>query len=124
MAAPTSGWIAAGFNEKPQLQNTWFVIAAVSVSPIVVEEHIALVPDHKAVERLGLRPVIADAAGTMDNGISTLTFSLPHAAPGPGARTGQTSPTDAGLVRANRFSAPFGLAPALRHHALIPNPNS
>lgn len=81
MAAPTSGWIAAGFNEKPQLQNTWFVIAAVSVSPIVVEEHIALVPDHKAVERLGLNPVIADATGAMDNGKSTLVFSLPQVFP-------------------------------------------
>ncbi len=78
LAAPTTGWIAAGFNESRSLVNTRFVIAAVSKTPIRVEEHIALVPDHKEVGRLGLPRVIADVSGYTESGISHLAFSWPH----------------------------------------------
>ena len=82
LTAPTPGWIAAGFNETSALHNTRFVIAAVSVSPIRVEEHIALVPDHRPVAALGMPPALGDARGAYENGTSRLGFSLPQAIPG------------------------------------------
>ncbi len=78
LAAPTPGWIAAGFNEARTLSNTRFVIAAVSTAPIRVEEHIALVPDHQEVGRLGLPRAITDVSGYYDSGLSHLAFSLPQ----------------------------------------------
>ena len=54
LKAPIRGWIAAGFNESPKLKNTRFIIAAVSTSPVRVEEHLARVPEHRSVEELGM----------------------------------------------------------------------
>ncbi|MHA1567139.1 MAG: DOMON domain-containing protein [Alphaproteobacteria bacterium] len=82
LSAPTAGWIAVGFNENPTLENTRFVIAAVSVAPIRVEEHIAMVPDHREVSQLGLPAAIAHTSGSYRDGISRLEFSLPEAMPG------------------------------------------
>ena len=81
LAAPTSGWIAVGFNDTPTLQGTRFVIAAVSHSPIRVEEHIALVPEHREVSTLGLPPAILTSHGFYQYGVSRLEFALPEVIP-------------------------------------------
>lgn len=80
--APTSGWIAIGFNNEPILQNTHFVIAAVSAAPVRIEEHIAIVPNHRRVEELGRSPALLDAEGHFENGVSSLSFAVPHDFPG------------------------------------------
>lgn len=76
LSAPTSGWIAVGFNAEPGLRNTRFIIAATSVSPIRAEEHIARVPDHKSVAELGLVPALQNTSGTFANGRSHLEFQI------------------------------------------------
>lgn len=81
LTAPTDGWIAVGFNEISSLRNTWFVIAAVSASPIRAEEHIALVPAHKNIADLGLEPGLEHVSGYYRDGRSRLEFSLPHTRP-------------------------------------------
>ena len=78
LSAPTAGWIAVGFNERRTLKGTRFVIAAVSMSPIRAEEHIALVPDHRNVSALGLSPALNHVSGSYSQGLSRLEFSLPH----------------------------------------------
>lgn len=78
MRAPTNGWVAVGFNDKPQLKGTRFVIGDVSASPIKVEEHIALVPDHQTVQKLDIEPALNNVSGQNDSGTSRLEFSLPH----------------------------------------------
>ena len=82
LSAPTPGWIAVGFNERPKLKDTRFVIAVVSTSPVRAEEHVALVPDHRNIEALGLSPALDHAGGSYDAGLSRLEFSLPHQIPG------------------------------------------
>lgn len=81
LTAPTEGWIAVGFNERRTLKNTRFVIAAVSMSPIRAEEHIALVPDHRNVAALGLPRTLDHVSGSYSQGLSRLEFSLPHQFP-------------------------------------------
>lgn len=76
LRAPTSGWIAVGFNENPGLRNTRFIIAATSVSPIRIAEHLARVPDHKNVRELGLAPALQQASGAYSNGHSCLEFQM------------------------------------------------
>lgn len=81
LSAPSAGWIAVGFNEARSLRNTWFVIASVASKPMRVEEHIALVPDHRNIEDLGITPSIDHVSGFYREGRSQLEFSLPHALP-------------------------------------------
>lgn len=94
LSAPSAGWIAVGFNEVRTLRNTWFVIASVAAKPIRVEEHIALVPDHRNIVDMGIRSSIDHVSGFHRQGRSQLEFSLPHALPkrpalrlGPGTKT-------------------------------------
>lgn len=81
LSAPSPGWIAVGFNEARSLRNTWFVIASVASKPMRVEEHIALVPDHRKIADLGITPSIDHVSGFYREGRSQLEFSLPHALP-------------------------------------------
>lgn len=81
-SAPTPGWVAVGFNERRELQNTHFIIAAVSTNPVRIEEHVALVPEHREVSALGVAPALVRAGGTYRGGTSNLEFSLPHRFPG------------------------------------------
>lgn len=83
LAAPTSGWIAVGFNSQPGLRHTRFVIADVTARVIRVEEHLALVPTHPEITTLGLTPAISDTRGAVNNGVSQLWFSMAHTIPGP-----------------------------------------
>lgn len=78
LSAPTDGWIAVGFNNKPSLRNTRFVIAVTSGKSVYAEEHIALVPQHKNVTELGFPETLADVSGFYQQSRSHLSFSLPH----------------------------------------------
>ncbi|MEM1400730.1 MAG: DOMON domain-containing protein [Pseudomonadota bacterium] len=81
MTAPTSGWIAAGFNQNPDLKNTRFVIGATSIVPIRVEEHLAIVPHHRDVGSLGYTRTVTEVRGYERQGVSIVAFSLPHTFP-------------------------------------------
>lgn len=78
LSAPTSGWIAVGFNNQEKLSGTRFVIAAVSQNDVHAEEHIAVVPNHPKVQDMGLAPGLSDLLGALQIGQSKLWFSLPH----------------------------------------------
>lgn len=78
LSAPTSGWLAVGFNEFPGLRKTRFIIAVTSISPITAEEHLAGVPDHKNVSELGLEPALQSAHGSYIDGRSHLEFRMSH----------------------------------------------
>lgn len=79
LAAPTSGWLAVGFNTHPGLAQTCLVMGAVLANHrVVVEEHAILRPgEHHAKTRLGLPERIHSRAGYQHQGITQLTFMLP-----------------------------------------------
>lgn len=76
--APTTGWIAVGFNETAGLNNMRFIMAAVSTIPIRVEDHLTQLPRHTDVKKLGITTSLADVSGNWDGNHSTLNFSLSH----------------------------------------------
>lgn len=78
LSAPTTGWIAVGFNETSGLNNMRFIMAAVSTKPIRVEEHLTRSPRHTNVKELGIASSLADVGGNWDENHSTLNFSLSH----------------------------------------------
>lgn len=110
LQAPTRGWIAVGFNGARTLEGTRFVIAAVAATPIVVEEHVALVPGHRRVDLVGGMPALADVAGGFANGVSRCDFSLPHAIPG-------AYPLDLAPGRATYLMLAWSMAPEFDHHS-------
>lgn len=81
LSAPTDGWIAVGFNNKPRLRDTRFVIAVTSGKSVYAKEHIALVPQHKNVTEMDLPETLADVSGFFQESRSHLSFSLPHQIP-------------------------------------------
>jgi hypothetical protein len=83
LAAPTQGWIAAGFNDRAELKGTQFVMADLASKPPRAELHLALVPDHCRIEDLGGRSGLVVTEGEQANGNSRLVFSLPEQMPAP-----------------------------------------
>lgn len=115
LSAPSAGWIAVGFNEERSLRNTWFVIASVAARPMRVEEHIALVPDHRNITDLGIEPSVGHVSGFYTQGRSQLEFSLPHALPKrPALRLAPGTPTH--LMLAWSREADFDHHSAWRRH--------
>jgi len=108
--APTQGWIAVGFNARPGLRNTRFIIADVSTQPIRVEEHLALVPAHREIGALGLAPAIKDARGAFNGTHSQLWFSLAHEIPGP-------PPLDLGPGQTAHVMLAWSQARDFNHHS-------
>lgn len=78
LQAPTTGWIAVGFNETAGLNNMRFIIATVSITPIRVEDHLTHTPLHTNVEELGISTSLANVSGSSNGNRSILNFSLSH----------------------------------------------
>ncbi len=77
-SAPTTGWVAVGFNNEELLEGTRFVIGAMLGGSFHAEEHIAVVPNHSKVQDLGLASAIEDVSGSASDSTTTMRFSLPH----------------------------------------------
>ena len=79
LTTPSPGWLALGFNDRPALVGTRFVIADVTAPDVRVSERIALVPDHAPVAASGLAPALLDADGRREDGRSVLELRLSRA---------------------------------------------
>lgn len=77
-SAPTTGWVAIGFNNEERLEGTRFVIGARVGSSFHAEEHIAVVPGHPKVQDLGFAPAVKDVVGYVSESSTIMRFSLPH----------------------------------------------
>lgn len=76
--APTTGWLAVGFNDRRDLAGTRFLMAVPSDPTARPEEHLATPPTHHPVAEHGLQPVIRDIKITNQQGLATLALSFPH----------------------------------------------
>ncbi|MGL5113942.1 MAG: hypothetical protein ACRC7G_16495 [Beijerinckiaceae bacterium] len=81
-SAPTAGWLAIGFNSERELRGTRFFMVLVSATPLLIEEHVALVPEHRTVAAAGLQATQCKAEGSFANGRSRLSLTVPPAIPG------------------------------------------
>lgn len=77
-SAPTTGWVAVGFNNEERLEGTRFVIGARVGNSFHAEEHIAVAPSHPNVQDLGLATAVEDVVGNASESTTTMRFSLPH----------------------------------------------
>ncbi|MEM9795503.1 MAG: DOMON domain-containing protein [Pseudomonadota bacterium] len=113
--APTDGWLAVGFNNATRLKDTRFVIGALQGGAFHAEERIAIGPDHRTVQSLGLLPAVQDVRGKVAPGRSTMAFSLPHAFPDT-RNPSLTSGTTTYLMRAWSRHRDFEHHSAWRRH--------
>ncbi|MEO0362725.1 MAG: DOMON domain-containing protein [Pseudomonadota bacterium] len=79
LSAPTLGWLAVGFNDRPTLAGTRFVIASVSQDGRVVgDERVARPPRHVSVAEAGGRPALTNLSGRRTGSGTEIAFSLPN----------------------------------------------
>lgn len=55
LSAPTTGWVAIGFNRGPELAGARLVMASVQGATALAEEHVAAPPEHFRVDDLRVR---------------------------------------------------------------------
>jgi DOMON domain len=82
MRAPTSGWVAVGFNTLEGLAGTNLVMAAVEGQEVRLSDRYIVAPgDHRSVAELGGKPSAMLISGTEDATGTIIQFALPlHAA--------------------------------------------
>jgi hypothetical protein len=78
MKAPTSGWVAIGFNEAAELTGTYLLMGCITDGEPLLAEHTVLSPgDYRPMDQLGRPEVATDVSGETKAGITTIRFSLP-----------------------------------------------
>jgi len=78
LSGPTAGWLAVGFNDRSELRGTRFVIASLSNSTLMAEVHIAQVPNHTRVEKLGGKSDLEILSADQNSARTIVEFSLPR----------------------------------------------
>jgi hypothetical protein len=78
-SAPTAGWVAVGFNTKNELKGTNLIMGAIEQEFLNMEDQYIVKPgDHRSVIRLGGSEAVTKRGGKEENGITTISFSLPQ----------------------------------------------
>ena len=77
--APSAGWLAIGFNETADLNNTYLIMGAVSGNKLVVKEHHVFKPgSYQSFEQLREPESIENIEGYESEKETTIHFSLPQ----------------------------------------------
>ncbi len=78
ISAPTTGWVAIGFNETDQLKNTYLIMGSVADETVTVLEHFVVgSEDYRSVETFGAPKLIHGTEGKEDTKGTVIKFSLP-----------------------------------------------
>jgi len=78
LSAKTTGWVGIGFSPEKAMQGANIIIGAVQNGKFKVQDHYgSRKTGHKSDEKLGGESHILNPGGTQENGITTITFSLP-----------------------------------------------
>ncbi|UTW63973.1 hypothetical protein KFE98_07485 [bacterium SCSIO 12741] len=78
LRAPTSGWLAVGFNRQSGIVGSALIMGANRDGVSQVEEQFVIGPQqHPPVSKLGSATSIAEAICVEKNGVSEMTFCLP-----------------------------------------------
>ena len=79
IVAPTTGWVAIGFNTTQSLTGTYLVMARVSQGEVEVVEHYTSAPgNYSSIKELGGKILVCNASGTQYIGQTKVSFSLPE----------------------------------------------
>lgn len=78
ISAPTTGWVAIGFNEKQGLEGTYLLMGRVSNGVAEVKEHFVVAPgDYRPLEAFQAPIAVTVAQGVEEAGATSLKFSVP-----------------------------------------------
>ncbi|MGB3467735.1 MAG: DOMON domain-containing protein, partial [Cyclobacteriaceae bacterium] len=78
LKAPTTGWLAIGFNEKPSLKGTYLVMTRIRNDIPLIEEHYTFDHgDYRSFKSLNLKSNVSAVSGCEIIGKSKIRFSLP-----------------------------------------------
>jgi DOMON domain len=81
MEAPTTGWVAIGFNTRSDLAGTNLIMAAVAAGQTTLSDrYIVAAGDHRSVESLGGTPSTTLLSATETGGRTVVEFALPFRA--------------------------------------------
>lgn len=116
LVAPTTGWLAVGFNKSPALEGTQFLMAARDGSGLKYSERLALVPDHRSIDEMGLPALFCDIEVRLEPREAALSFRLD---PGPIISTFENGGSPVGLMLAWSHATAFDHHSAWRRHYFI-----
>lgn len=78
VSAPTTGWLAIGFNPSDRLKNTYLIMGChTGGSPRLVEHYAVKPGDYRPIVEFGGQPQATRINGTEKGGKTRLRFSLP-----------------------------------------------
>lgn len=78
MLAPTTGWVAIGFNTTPELTGTNLFMGAVANDKVRVDDRYILNPgNHKSIKELGGLEAVTHINGAESDDKTIIQFSLP-----------------------------------------------
>lgn len=78
--APTTGWVAIGFNEVAELTGTRLVMGAFINGEAIVSDRTVVAPgDHRQIEDVGGVSDLSQPSGTERDGTTEISFTLPAA---------------------------------------------
>ncbi len=78
ISAETTGWVGIGFDPEKAMQGANIIIGAVKDGKSKVEDHYGnRKTGHKKDEQMGSKNHILDPAGSEENGVTTISFTLP-----------------------------------------------
>jgi DOMON domain len=76
--APADGWVAIGFNIKNELSGTNLIMGAVEQDYVTIDDRFIVKPgDHQSIIDLGGSEALLQRSGKEENGITTISFSIP-----------------------------------------------
>lgn len=79
MSAPTTGWVAIGFNEHSGLQGAYLIMGNVKENvPSVVEYYTVSPGDYRPITSFGAKADIRNIEGFETSSKTTIKFSLPR----------------------------------------------
>jgi hypothetical protein len=78
VSCPTSGWVSVGFNPTEKMKDANYIIGYSAKGTAFVDDQFGNSPyGHKSDTELGGKNDIVESACTEENGITTLTFTIP-----------------------------------------------
>ncbi len=78
LSAKTKGWVAIGFDPEKAMQGANIIIGAVKNGKVKIEDHYGdRKRGHSKDEKLGGENHVLDPKGSEEDGITTITFTLP-----------------------------------------------
>lgn len=78
LSAKTTGWVAVGFDPEKDMGGANIIIGAVKGGKFKIEDHYAnRSRGHSSDEKLGGKNDVLNPSGSEENGVTTISFTLP-----------------------------------------------